>query len=97
MFAEVLRNDDGGEVMWMSVGCMPCRNVVDDSDGADKHVEKSFLQRKGSKSRFEPYELETRTRTAHGEANIKEYIISPCLSLDFMMVKCRMLEGWLSR
>lgn len=49
MFAEVLRNDDGGEVVKMSVGCKPYRNVVDDSDGADKHVEKSFLQREGSK------------------------------------------------
>ncbi len=32
---------------------------------------KFFLQRKGSKSRFEPYELKMRTRTAHGEANIE--------------------------
>jgi len=58
---------------------------------------KFFLQRKGSKSRFEPYELKTRTRTAHGEANIKEYVISPYLSLVFVMVKCRMLEGWRAR
>ncbi len=72
MFAEVLRNDDGGEVVKMSVCCKPYRNVVDDSDGADKHVKKSFFAaRRIEGVDLRTYELKMRTRTAHDEANIE--------------------------